>query len=107
MPRHRSSRRPRLAAMVILAVALAVPLASATPAPLLPVSSAPEASAAAGLLSYLSSLWSRLLSLVVDEGCHVDPSGGGCVTSSIRPSPVVAPDAGCHVDPDGRCLSGS
>jgi hypothetical protein len=44
-----------------------------------------------------ASLWSPVAS--ADNGCHLDPSGVGCVMPS--------PDNGCHLDPDGRCLPGS
>jgi len=101
-----SSRRPRVAAVAILAVALAGPWASAAAGPRRQATSAHAASASASLLDHVWSLWARLWSLAADAGCHLDPDGGKCATSSAKPSPIVVPDEGCHLDPDGRCLGG-
>ena len=85
-------------AALVLAATLTASWASAAPA-------RPELPSFQQLWSLWSSLW-RLLPASLDEGCHVDPSGGGCATGPSA-APAVTLDAGCHLDPDGRCLSGS
>ena len=89
-----------LAALFIASLAAAAPARPEIPT---------RATAPESVVQYLWSLWSSLWSpplASLDEGCHVDPDGGGCAT---RPSiePAATPDAGCHVDPNGLCGSGS
>jgi len=89
-----------LLALLIASLAAAAPARQETPTRAI----APE-SAVQQLWSLWSSFWSPLMASL-DEGCHVDPNGGGCAT---RPSvePAATPDAGCHVDPNGLCGSRS
>ncbi len=89
-----------LAALLIASLAAAAPAPPETPT---------RATAAESVVQHLWSLWSSLWSpplAGLDEGCHLDPSGGGCAT---QPSvaPAATPDAGCHLDPSGFCGSGS
>jgi hypothetical protein len=80
----------------------------------MPRLSFPQRAAALALAALLSgslqSLWNDLWSHfwpveTLDEGCHLDPSGG-CATGASQAPPVQI-DAGCHLDPSGGCTGGS
>ena len=79
-----ASLRRKIFVCLLLVTVLAVPWASAAgrtaPAP-------PD---------LFHRTWSFLMSLWVDEGCHIDPFG-------LCGLPQIQPDTGCNVDPSGRC----
>jgi hypothetical protein len=90
MPRFSLSR---LACGLLVFAFLAVPtLATASPAP-----------QASGLAAGISSLWSWLAGLWVDEGCYIDPHGGCRAGTSSVPSVPDQVDEGCYIDPYGGC----
>jgi hypothetical protein len=89
MPRSSLSR---LVCALLVMVLSALPLAAAEPA-------APRA---AGFSAGLSSLWSWLEELWGDNGCFIDPSGGGC-SSKGTPSVPAENENGCFIDPNGGC----
>lgn len=82
--------------LVLLAITLAAPLASAaghrSSSP-----RTPEASPAP--LSLMGKLWSVFTRLWQKTGCHIDPSGLCAPAPASTLSNEV--DEGCHIDPSG------
>lgn len=87
----------RLVCALLVTILSALPLAAAEPA-------RPAARRAKGLAAGLSSLWSWLAELWGENGCYIDPNGGGCHGgASGRPSVPDHLDEGCYIDPSGGC----
>jgi len=87
----------RLVCALLVTILSALPLAAAAPA-------GPAAPRVSGLAAGLSSLWSWLAELWGEEGCCIDPHGGGCHGgTSVAPSVPDHVDEGCYIDPYGGC----
>ena len=60
-----------------------------------------RASSGRATSSMSSTLWSRFLMTLVEQGCRLAPWGLSAGGTPFFP----APKAGCGIDPSGRCLS--
>jgi hypothetical protein len=79
----------------------------------------PWASSAAPLVRHqttgpglLQQLWSVLIGFwdigaTLDDGCKMDPNGGGCAAGRAGAEPLITRDDGCTMDPNGGCRPGS
>jgi len=68
-----------------------------------PSARAEEPASSFSLANLLDRAWGGLVSLWMENGCILDPSGSCTTGQAVEPSP----DNGCGLDPNGGCLPGN